>query len=176
MPTPRGHSLRSVRTIKGEDILPLRGRSRPLDSAIASLRSAISLRDPKLLKVAIEAAGYLTAIPGATTEYDWSDMSLKKLMPAARWEYSFLMSFALRDVKIVLWSPENGIKPPALAMYCPDNASASFTLLAVGKLSLCANKKCRVPFTPSSPRQIYHSEQCGSATRARRSRNRTGRS
>ena len=173
MPTLRGYTLRSVRTVRSRDIPPLRGRARSLNEAIASLRSALSRREPVLLKDAIEAAEPFLELPGVRTEYDWSDMSLERLVPATRWTYSFLMSFALRDVQMVIWSPRNGLKPPAPAMYCPNDASAAFALLAMAQVRLCANRKCRVAFTPSPPRQIYHTEQCGIAERVRRSRKNT---
>lgn len=141
------------------------------DEALAGLRSAISLRKPALLAAAIVAADKcIEPIPGTTTSYNFEDMTLPRLLPAARWHYTFLMNHATRDTRIVLWTKGNGSGSPRPGLFCPDAATARFALQSVAPalVRLCANPRCRIPFYPNNTRQTHHHPSCRVAAKRAR--------
>jgi hypothetical protein len=145
---------------------------RRLANALSLLREAISLRDAKHLAEAIKASAEWVPGPhlGPFT-YDFGK-PLSQLIAAAKSDYSTLANYALRDTRTVIWCAHNGTRPLLPALFCPDEQTAVLaqTTLSPSAVRLCADPRCRVPFTPSNRRQVYHSPACRvRALRTRRS-------
>ena len=170
VPRPRGHLLVSVCKVSRSSVPALKGESLRLGAALAALRESISLRDAAMMARAIESAGEWMVSPGMTMSYDFSDMRVSTLLPSARSNYSTLMSRAMLETRMVVWSPHNGTKPPMPGFFCPDIATAALTLEALNpsQVRLCADPACRIPFHPTNKGKRFHHPTC--RVRAKRAR------
>ena len=170
MPRPGGYRLVAVRKVLVQ-LARLKGRDAELAEDVKAVREALSLRDPRAIAESVEKAGRWASTGRWKRTYNWSQ-SLAARVEFARFTYSYLLSLGMERARVVLWAPANGQKAPIPALYCPDDATASFALLATARVRLCANAKCKTPFVPANARTRFHTPQCGIAERQRRKRRR----
>jgi len=149
----------------------LRPDVRKLAEALSLLRVAISGRNAEQIAKAVEASVEWVPLAGISGKVTFHfDKPLSGLIVGAKCVYSNVANFALQDTRTVIWSANNGLRPPIPGLFCPDEQIAYLarTLLSPATVRLCADPRCRVPFTPSNRRHVYHVPAC--RVRALRSR------
>ncbi len=151
-----------VRRISSTDAFRLTGRGEQLREDLDSLGNAIALNHRIELEDAIEHTTSWTDPMYQQAVLNRKGSTREGLLRGARMQQASLFSLSLRKARFVFWMRLAG-GPIQPGIFCPDQRTAAFAqrvLLREAKAQLCANPKCRVPFLPTKPGQLYHNDGC----------------